>query len=54
MGKPHPLEGVKGHEVEAIAPIHEGLGEPSHPDQRVNYEGKPPQLRDAIRVVCLV
>jgi hypothetical protein len=49
--KPQPLEGVEGHEVEATAPIHEGLGESSHPDQLINYEGKPPRLWDAFRVV---
>jgi hypothetical protein len=31
-----------------LPPIHEGLGEPGCPDQWVDYEGKPPQLRDAI------
>jgi hypothetical protein len=32
MGKPQPHKGVKIHEVEATAPIHEGFDEPSHPD----------------------
>jgi hypothetical protein len=41
-GKPQHLKGVKVHKVEATAPIHECLGEPGRPDQRVNYEGKPP------------
>jgi hypothetical protein len=41
-------------EVEAAASIHEGLSEPGHPDQRVNNEGKPRQLGDAIQVVRLV
>jgi hypothetical protein len=50
-GKPQPLEGVEVHEVEATTPIHEGLGEPSRPNQWVDYEGKPPWLWDAIRVV---
>jgi hypothetical protein len=43
-GKPQPLKGVEVHEVEAAASIHEGLSEPGRPDQRVNNEGKPPQL----------
>jgi hypothetical protein len=51
MGKPQPLNGVKVHEVEAAAPIHEGLSEPGPPDQRNDNEGKPPRLRDAIQVV---
>jgi hypothetical protein len=32
-------------------PIHEGFGESGRPYQRVDHEWKPPQLRDAIRVV---
>jgi hypothetical protein len=39
LGMPQPLEGIEVHEGEATAPIHEGFGEPGHPDQRVNYEG---------------
>jgi hypothetical protein len=31
-GKPQPLKCVKVHEVEATTPIHEGFGEPGHPD----------------------
>jgi hypothetical protein len=49
--KPQPLKGIEVHEVEATAPIHEGLGESGCADQWVDYEGKPPQLRDAIRMV---
>jgi hypothetical protein len=41
-GKPQPFERVKVHEIEATAPIHEGLGEPGSPDQRVDDEGKSP------------
>jgi hypothetical protein len=48
--KPLPLRGVKVHEVEAAAPVHEGLSELGHPDLWVDNEGKPPRLRDAIRV----
>jgi hypothetical protein len=53
-GESQPLKGVEVHEIEAAAPIHEGLSEPSCPDQRVDDEGKPPWLRDAIRVIRLV
>jgi hypothetical protein len=49
--KPQPLEGVMVPEVQATAPIHEGFGEPGHPDQRDDYEGKPPRLRDTVWVV---
>jgi hypothetical protein len=41
-GKPQTLKGIKVHEVEAVAPVHEGLGKPGCPGQRVNDEGKPP------------
>jgi hypothetical protein len=53
-GKPQPLKGVKVHEVEATAPINEGFGEPGHPDQQVDYEGKPPWLRVVVWVVCSI
>jgi hypothetical protein len=43
-GQPQPFEGVKVHEVEATASIHEGLGKSRRPDQRVDHEGKPPRL----------
>jgi hypothetical protein len=49
--KPQALKGVKVHEVEVTAPIHEGLGESCRPDQQIDYEGKRPQLRDAVWVV---
>jgi hypothetical protein len=52
--KPQPLNDVKVHEVEATTPIHEGFGKPGRPDQWVEYEGKPPRLRDAVWVVRLV
>jgi hypothetical protein len=32
VGRAQPLECVEVHEVDVVAPIHEGLGEPSHPD----------------------
>jgi hypothetical protein len=41
-GKLRPLKGVEVHEIGTTAPIHEGLSEPGHPDQRINNEGKPP------------
>jgi hypothetical protein len=47
---PNPSK-VSVHEVEAAPPIHKGLSESGCPDQRINNEGKPPRLRDAIRVV---
>jgi hypothetical protein len=47
-GKPQSFEDVKVHEIEATAPVHEGLGELGCPDQRVNDEGKSPWLEDAI------
>jgi hypothetical protein len=53
-GKPQPLKGVEVHEVKAAAPIHESLSEPGCHDQRIDNEGKPPRLRDAIRVVRTV
>jgi hypothetical protein len=49
--EPQPFEGDEVHEVEAIAPIYEGLGEPSRLDQRVNSEGKPPRLGDTVQVI---
>jgi hypothetical protein len=54
MGKLQPLKGVEVHVVETAVSIHEGLTEPGHPDQRVDNEGKPARLGDAIRVVCSV
>jgi hypothetical protein len=42
---------VEVHEVEGTATIQEGLSEPGRPDQRIDNEGKPPWLRDAIQVV---
>jgi hypothetical protein len=42
---------VKVHGVKATDPIHEGFGEPGHPDQRVNYEQKPHRLGDTIHVI---
>jgi hypothetical protein len=53
-GKAQSFKRVKVHESEATALIHEGLGEPGCPDQRVDDEGKSSWLRDAIRVVRLV
>jgi hypothetical protein len=53
-GKPQSFKCVEVHEIEAIAPISEGLGEPGCPDQTVDNEGKSPWLGDAIRVVHLV
>jgi hypothetical protein len=50
-GMPQPLKGVEVHEVEAVAPIHEGLSDPGRPDQWIDNEGKPPRHRDAIQVV---
>jgi hypothetical protein len=50
-GKPQPFKGAEVHEVEAATPIHVGLGEPSRPNQRVDYEGKPPWLGDPIRMI---
>jgi hypothetical protein len=32
LGKPQPLKGVEVHDVESANPIHEGFGEPGHPD----------------------
>jgi hypothetical protein len=52
--EPQCLKSVEVHEVEAAAPIHESLSEPGCPNQRVDNEGKPPSLRDAVRVVHLV
>jgi hypothetical protein len=54
VSKPQPFECVEVYEVEATAPIHEGLGELGCPDQWVDYEGKPPWLRDVAWVVCSV
>jgi hypothetical protein len=54
LGEPQPLKGVEVHEVEVAASIHEGLSKPGLPDQRIDIEGKPPRLRDAIQVVHLV
>jgi hypothetical protein len=51
LGESQSHQCVEVHEVEAIAPIHKGLSEPGCPDQRVEDEGKPPWLGDAIRVV---
>jgi hypothetical protein len=51
LGEPQPLKGVEVHEVEATAPIHEGLSELGCPDQRVDNAGEPSWLRDAIWVV---
>jgi hypothetical protein len=51
LGKPQSLKGIEVHEVEAAAPVHEGLGEPGCPDQWVDDEGIPSWLGDAIRVV---
>jgi hypothetical protein len=51
LGKPQPFEGVKLHEVEAASPIHETFGELGHPDQWVDYEGKPSKLGDTVRVI---
>jgi hypothetical protein len=51
-GKPLFLKGVEVQEVEATAPIHEGFIEPGHCDWRVDNEGKPPRLRDIVRVIC--
>jgi hypothetical protein len=45
---PQPLKGVKVYEVEAAAPIRVGFGEPSPPDQRVDYVEKPPRLGDIV------
>jgi hypothetical protein len=39
LDEPQSLKGVKVYEVEATAPIHEGLSEPGCPNQRVNNEG---------------
>jgi hypothetical protein len=49
-----PLVGVEVHEVEATASIHEGLSEPGHPDQRINYEGEPSRLRGSIQVITVL
>jgi hypothetical protein len=38
----------------ATAPTHEGFGEPSHLDKRVNYEGKPPRHGDTAWVIHLI
>jgi hypothetical protein len=54
LGEPQSLKGVEVHEVEVVAPVHEGLSELGCPNQRVDNEGKPPWLRDAARVVHLV
>jgi hypothetical protein len=51
LGESQSLKGVEVHEVEVIAPIQECFGEPGHPDQQVDYKGKPPWLREAIWVV---
>jgi hypothetical protein len=48
---PQPLKGIKVPEVEATSPVHEGFGESCHPDQRVDYEGKPPHLGDAVQMI---
>jgi hypothetical protein len=50
-GESQSVKGVGVHEVEAIAPIHEDFGEPGHPNQWVNYEGKPSWLGDTVWVV---
>jgi hypothetical protein len=42
LGEPQPLKAIEVHEVEVAALVHEGLGESGCPDQRVDYEGKPP------------
>jgi hypothetical protein len=39
--KPQTLKGIKEHEVEATAPIHDSFVELGRPDQRVDYEEKP-------------
>jgi hypothetical protein len=58
VGTDHPCLRVgchiELHEVEATAPIHESFGEPSHPDQRVDYEGKPSRLGYIVRVIRLI
>jgi hypothetical protein len=51
LGKSHPLKGVEVHEVEAASPIHKGFGEPGRPNQWVDYEGKPLNLGDTVRVI---
>jgi hypothetical protein len=51
LGEPQSLEGVEVHEVDAAVPIHEGLSEPGCSGRWVNNKGKPPWLRDDIRVV---
>jgi hypothetical protein len=43
-GKPQPLKGVEVHEVEAAAPIHEGLNELGHPDRQIDNEGNLPSF----------
>jgi hypothetical protein len=48
-GKPQPVKGVEVHEVEPTVDIHESFGEPGHPDQWVDYEGKPSSLRNTIQ-----
>jgi hypothetical protein len=54
LGEPQSLKGVEVHEVEVVAPVHEGLSELGCPNQWVDNEEKPPWLRDAARVVHLV
>jgi hypothetical protein len=54
MSEPQPLKGIEVHEVEATAHVHEGFGETCHPDQWVDYEGKPSRLGDVIWVICLI
>jgi hypothetical protein len=45
------LEGVEVHEVEATTSIHEGFSEPGRIDEQIDYEGKPLQLQDTIRLI---
>jgi hypothetical protein len=52
-GKSQSVEGVEVHEVEAAAPIHEGFGEPGHPDQQIDYEEKPSRHGDTVQGVYL-
>jgi hypothetical protein len=52
--EPQFFERVEVHEIEVTTTIHEGLGEPGCPNQRVDDEGKSPWLEDAIQAVSPV
>jgi hypothetical protein len=47
----HGIQGLRVHDVEATAPVHQYLGEALHADDQFNHERAPPWLRDAAQMV---